>query len=474
MAPSVAAPEPERASLEAAAEGASPAAPVKRTRAETLRRFGFGFGQSATGLVDIPISMLLLFFLTEIVGLKASLASLVLALPKIWDALVDPMLGGWTDLAAMRLGTRTPILLVSSAIYIAMLILLFSMPAFETPWHTAAVATGLLIVSSMAQTVFGVSQLSLATAITRDSTDLTGLLSLAAIIGVAFSIGGSVLTPLLVQWSGGGAVGYSRMAMEIGLFAGMLMLVFAFATRSAPVKGSREEAAATPLIASIRATLHNHSFYALMGYLTCFGTGSAILSAFLPYANRYVLHGGANSLAAFGGIAAVATIAGLPLAPVLARRLGEMRALNIGNLVVASSFLLLFAAGFGPMWVSWVAVAGVGVASGALGVLARTTLLEVAQRPLKTGAVVPLGFYLGILIAGAKLGMSAGGFAAGQLLSLIGFVSGGAAQSAGTIVGLRLGYSAIPFVFFALGGLFLRMVGPAPKVNAVETAQGAA
>jgi GPH family glycoside/pentoside/hexuronide:cation symporter len=434
------------------------APPEARSKSGRWRWLGYAFGDVGIGLGGIPTNLLFLFYLTEIVGLRAGLAGLALALPKIWDVLVDPALGGWTDRLALRLGGRAPIVLVSGAAYVVALVLMFSLPGLHSSWQIVGVATLLLMTSSTAQTAFGVSQLSLATEMTKDAAELTSLLSMVAVVATMFVIAGTVLVPLLVGWSGGGRAGYSRMAAEISVGAALAILVFVLATRRVPLRRRDGDTEPMPLIASLRATGGNHLFYYVMAYLICFGVAAGIVGAFLPFANRYVLHGDQSSLAVLAGVQAVFGIAGLPLAPVLVRRFGVARAMWIGNAAAGLSLALLFAASFGPIWLSWMAIAGVGLGVGALAVVVRTTLVDVAQLKLKNGIVVPLGFYLGILLAGLKLGASAGSFSAGELLDLIGFVSGGAHQSATTISWLRIGYTLIPFGLLAIGGLFLRRI----------------
>ena len=444
--------------------------PEATARSGRWQWLGYAFGDVGIGLGGIPTNLLFLFYLTDVVGLRAGLAGLALALPKIWDVLVDPALGGWTDRLAVRLGRRAPIALVSGAAYVAALFLMFSLPGLHAPWQVVAVATLLLMTSSTAQTAFGVSQLSLATELTSGATELTSLLSKVAVVSTVFGIVATILVPLLVAWSGGGRAGYSRMAAEIAVAAAVSILVFAFTTRRVPLRRREGDTEPMPLIASLRATMGNRVFYNVMAYLICFGVAAGIVGAFLPFANRYVLRGDQSSLAVLAGVQAAFAIAGLPLAPVLVRRFGVARAMWLGNLAAGLSLGLLFAASFGPVWMSWIAISGVGLGVGALAVVLRTTLVDVAQLKLKNGLVVPLGFYLGILIAGLKLGASAGSFAAGELLDLIGFVSGGAHQSAATVGWLRVGYTLVPFALLAGGSLFLRRVGTPPEPVGAEAA----
>src|SRR5208282_3787737 len=124
------------------------------------RRFGYGFGSAFGGFAYASINILYLFYLTNVVGLRPGLAGAVLALPKVWDAFVDPALGTWVDRQATRLGRRWPFLLAAGLTSLAAYVAMFSLPNLASPWAIAAVALLLLITASMAQTIFQVCQLS--------------------------------------------------------------------------------------------------------------------------------------------------------------------------------------------------------------------------------------------------------------------------------------------------------------------------
>jgi len=437
----------------------------------TWQRLGYALCNVAVALGTVPTSILLLYYLTEVVGLRAGLAGLVVALPKIWDALVDPMFGGWVDQMSLRIGRRTPAVLVSGAGFVVSLVLVFSLPGLHSPTQTLVVAILLLIVSSTSQTALGVSQFALATEMTGNSVELSGLLSLAAIVAQVFSVVGSIVAPMLIPWSGGGSAGYSRMALEVAIVTAIALLVFVAATRRVPIRAKAPESDRMSLWASLRATGANRAYYCIISFVMCLNASAAILFGFMPFANRYVLGGDQGALSILEGVLGVTVLGGMALAPWLVRRLGAMRSMRLCNLAVAAMAALLFAASFGPLWTSWLAMAGMGLGSGIIGVLVQTATLDAARLKLKNSVVVALGFYLGIMVAGMKIGGSIGGFVSGELLEVIGFVPGGGPQSAATLLGLRLGYTFVPMLFVIAGSLFLHRVRtPSGEMPAVGTA----
>ena len=74
----------------------------------------YGFGFSAEGIKNNSFLVLLFFFYQQIVGLDATLCGLAMMIALIVDAIVDPLIGVWSDGTRSRLGRRHPFLYASS------------------------------------------------------------------------------------------------------------------------------------------------------------------------------------------------------------------------------------------------------------------------------------------------------------------------------------------------------------------------
>jgi Na+/melibiose symporter-like transporter len=429
------------------------------------RRFGYALCNVGMAIGAVPTNVLLLYYLTEVVGLHAGLAGVVVALPKLWDALVDPMFGGWVDQLAMRTGRRGPVTLIACGGYVATLVLVFSLPIITSPSQYAVVATLLLIAFSTSQTAISVMQFARASEMSATPVELSGLLSLSTVAAQILSVICSIAAPMLVVWSGSGATGYALMAAELGALVAIAILIFVFATRQVPVRATAPDAAVLSLTASLRATSDNRSFFYLIAFVGCTNAGAAVIFGFLPFANRYVLGGDNGSLAVLEGVLGISVLVGMLFAPGIVKRFDLMASIRKSNVVVGLTMALLFVASFGPLWGTWLVISGVGLASGVIGVLIQTATLSSTRTPLKGGVVVAIGFYLGIMLAGMKIGNSAGAFASGQLLAVIGFIPGGATQTEATLVWLRAGYTLLPLLFVIAAGLFLTRVW-LPKTQA--------
>jgi len=428
------------------------------------RRCGYALCNVGTAIAAAPVQSLLLFYMTQILGIAAGLAGIIVALPKVWDALVDPMLGGWLDRTSLRLGRRGPVTLASAAGYLVCMVLIFALrPVQGSQTETAIAVTVLLMIYSTSQTGLGVTQYALATEMTDGSVALSKLLSMAAVAAQVLAVVCAALAPMLVVWSGGGASGYSRMAIEIAGASGLALLTFYFATRRVPVIKPSPDAQSLSLTRSIRLTWANRSFYFLIAFVMFVNAGAGVLFSFLPFANHYVLGGTPAGLSVLEAVLGIAVLVGMLASPLAIRRSPPLTVMRFSNGIVAASLGGMFLASFGPLWTTWLALAILGLASGVIGVLVQTATLTAARLKAPGTIVVALGFYLGIMLAGIKLGSSLGGLASGQLLESIGFVSGGAAQSETTVFWLRTGYSLVPMLFTMAAALCLhrvRLPGP--------------
>ena len=71
-------------------------------------KLGNGFGSVAYGVKDNGFAALLLLFYSQVLGLEARLVGLILLVALLLDALVDPLVGYWSDKTHSRWGKRHP------------------------------------------------------------------------------------------------------------------------------------------------------------------------------------------------------------------------------------------------------------------------------------------------------------------------------------------------------------------------------
>ncbi len=72
-------------------------------------KLSFGIGDIASNFFIVTTGMYLLYFLTNVVGVNPALAGVMLLIPKLWDVILDPIMGAISDVTrrASAGGVRT-------------------------------------------------------------------------------------------------------------------------------------------------------------------------------------------------------------------------------------------------------------------------------------------------------------------------------------------------------------------------------
>jgi len=94
----------------AATSGAAAAAAPTERRLDTGSKLFYGFGSVAFGVKDNGFSYLLLLFYNQVMGLPATVVGFALMIALVFDAVIDPMVGQFSDSLRTRWGRRHPLM----------------------------------------------------------------------------------------------------------------------------------------------------------------------------------------------------------------------------------------------------------------------------------------------------------------------------------------------------------------------------
>ena len=195
-----------------------------------LRR-GYAMGALVSGAFGTVPGLLLLPYLTDELGVAAALAGLIVFLPKAWDVILFPLVGRWSDQAAVRSGSRRSYVLWGGVGLAACFALLFA-GVFTDPvggaWWTAI----MYLLCATAIGFFAVPYIAMPAELTDSYHERTRIHTLrVAFLGLAILIGGAG-SPA-IRNAIGGIDGYRAM----GFFIAAIILIGAlgayFGTRGA-------------------------------------------------------------------------------------------------------------------------------------------------------------------------------------------------------------------------------------------------
>ena len=187
-------------------------------------RAAYGIGDYAICLYWSGVSLYLLYFYTDVVGISPYSAGLIYGLGIMWDAFTDPFMGFLAERTRSRMGSYRPYIYYGSIPLALSFILLLWMPPFEG----TVLIIFLLFVNLIHRTCFTIVSVpysSLTARITDDSDERTILTSsrmLSAALGT-FTI--SALGFPIVLYFGGGEekLGFIYLGIISGLIAILIL-----------------------------------------------------------------------------------------------------------------------------------------------------------------------------------------------------------------------------------------------------------
>lgn len=222
------------------------------------------YGSSAFGenlaLNSINQLAFAVFNLTLLVS--STLVGIALALPRLLDLFLDPLIGGWSDRLRSRWGRRKPFILVGSLLCAAVATGLWYFPAGRTPafyfWWLAAGS------AAMAYSVLIVPYGALGLELVSDYHERTRLMGTRSLLHKASGVVNQWLLKAVEVAGGGGLVAGGRLcAPLIGATIAVLGVITVWKTpeRSAPAQAPAPRR--MPLLESWRLTLGRPDFLRL-------------------------------------------------------------------------------------------------------------------------------------------------------------------------------------------------------------------
>lgn len=97
-------------------------------------KLGNGIGSIAYGVKDNGFAALLLLFYSQVLGLEARLVGLVLLVALLLDAIIDPLVGYWSDKTHSKWGKRHPWMYAAILPMVAAWVMLWHPPAIGSGW----------------------------------------------------------------------------------------------------------------------------------------------------------------------------------------------------------------------------------------------------------------------------------------------------------------------------------------------------
>lgn len=432
-------------------------APDPLTRS-TVARYALG-SLGTGGFATLP-GLVLVFYLTDTLGVAALAAGLIVTAAKVWDVVIDPILGARSDHALASSGTRRRGMVLGSLLLPVFFILTFAVPAGLGPLLSGLWVLVAFLLTATAFSLFQVPYIALPAEIASGYDQRTRLLTWRVVVLTVaillFGAGGPVLRDITADEN----VGYLLMAVVAGLAIGAGMLGSSF---SAPKAGPAVAPVTRGSLAAqyadgARILKRSAAFRALLLTFVLQGLATGMMLAGAQYVAKYVLHSqGAVTFLFLALIAPAVFFA--PVWQAVARRVGKERGFALASALFALAALTMTVLIWAPgEWV-YLPVAFAGAAYAGMQSLPMAMLPDVISHDAATHGDGQAGIFGGVWTAGETTGMALGATALTIVLAITGYIAttGGelVEQPAGAVAGIVVSFSVVPAVLIGVSLLTL-------------------
>ena len=439
--------------------------PLKLTLAEKL---AYGAGDLGPAMTANLLIFYQLIFFTDVVHIPAGLASMVLVIGKVWDAVNDPIVGVMSDRTqSAKWGRRYPWILWGAIPFGITFVLQWVQPAMDgIALFWFYVVMGVLF--NTAYTAVNLPYTALTPEMTQDYNERTSLNGFR----FTFSIGGSLLSIILM-------IIISPMVQDKGdryLLASVIIAILSIGSLFWCVMGTKARTLSNrsvvvyedevPILQQVKIAFSNRPFLYVIGIYLCSWLALQITATVIPFfVSRYMLPLNENAdrdtnfvVLAVQGTALLA----LSFWSWVSARYGKKATYfaGMGIWLIAQVGLFLLQPGQVVLMYILAVMTGLGVSTAYL--IPWSMLPDVIDLDeLQTGQRRE-GLFYAFMVLLQKIGLALGIFLVGQGLALSGYQGDVKETPVAAILAIRVSVGPLPTVFL-IAGVILAYFYPVTK-----------
>ena len=415
-------------------------------------RLSYGVGSLGTGMFSAVPGLLLLYFMTDTLGIAPGLAGLGVFLPKFWDVITDPVMGTVSDRTRHSWGRRRPYLLAGAFSLPLFFALLFAVPEFSSPAYSFAYVVAAFILAATGFTLFQVPYIAMPAEMTPDYRERTTIMGFRMVFMTAGILLAGGAAPLIIDMAGGGRKGYAIMSFSLAAVCLAAMLLSFKGTAKAPFLDRVETA--MPFREQFRIALKNKPFLLLVAGFFPQQIGVGCTLAMLPFYVVYILGGSQTQLTFMFLCLMLPAIFFMPLWVRLSRRLGKLGCYLLSSLLFGLAAASMYFGSSERMVLLYLQMVAVGTAYAGIQLFPFSMLPDTIEVDAVNSGLRREGIFTGVWTAQEKTGMALGALLAGAVLDWSGFVETVAGQkidqAASALGGILIGFALVPALLFIL------------------------
>ena len=437
------------------------------------QKAAFGAGHLVLNLLPGALGVFMFFLLTAF-GMDPLKAGILGALPRLFDAITDPIMGFISDNTKSRWGRRRPYIFVGAILSGLLFAALWQLDPENSQSYNFWYFLIFSMIFLLGNTMFATPLVGLGYEMTSDYNERTRLMAFSQTVGqIAWMIVPwfwvLIADPDLFETQ---AIGVRQLSVYVGIaciILGVLPAIFCKGIDASHMENRKEISFKTmfsnllDLLKGIAQVFKNKPFVKLCGATFLVFNGFQMVASFSFFIIVYYMFNGnyaeaGNWPAWFSTITAVVTaFAVIPIITFIASKKGKRNAFIISTVISIIGYILKWW-GFDPgnPWLMFMPIPFMAFGLGGLFTLMMSMTADVCDldelnngMPRKEGTFGALYWWM------VKIGQSLALFLGGLVLKIVGFDGSLANQTVETMTSLRIADVVIPSFTAALAILIM-------------------
>ena len=438
---------------------------VEKNMVPWRQRLGYGLGDTASNLTFMMVTLYLMYFYTDVVGLNPASVAVLLLVTKIWDAINDPLMGLIIDRTHTRWGQCRPYFLWGAIPYAFFGVLMFTVVGSDMGTKLLFAYIG-YIGFDLAYTFINIPYSAILPSLTSNYAERTAVNSVRMIFSRIGGVIVSLATLPLVGMIGKGneAKGFQGTMMIFGGLAVIMFVITFFSTKERIPQSNKER---MPIKDSFKALKGNYPWWVILFLNIAMWIGFTMMQQTIVYFCKYNL-GNAGLAGPFMPIMILGIVAALLLMPKFSKKATKRTLLIVGECISIVGLLLTLVLSHVsiPAFFASVIVGGFGF--GMVSPLVFSMLADVVDYGEWKSGIRASGFLYSASSLGIKFGMSIGGALGALILAGAGYVAN-AVQTQASLNAIQFVFILAPIISNVLCiiiGLFYKIDKQYPEIKA--------
>lgn len=430
---------------------------MKNGKLSVATKLKYGVGDFGMAVVTAMLQFSMLFYYTDVVGVRPGLAGTAMLIGKItWDLINDTLFGYLEDKTKSKWGKRRPYLIFCALPFALSFWGVFSIPqGINNDLIYALLIIGSFILFDTFHTLANTAYSAMTAEITEDYAERTSLTTYRMVFSVIGYIAGAGVSGTLADlYSNLFQVsihqGWSFVGLTFGILAAISMLIPGLFLKYEPAVESKPSE--IPPIKSILSTFKNKPFVMYVIITSIMSISFTMVTTMLNYYIEHHLHMKESGLLIM--LAMMGTLA-IFLVPcgILMNKVGKAKSYAIGLTIASAALIVVFFIPGGPNPLIFILAAIAGLGFSAQWVCPHAMIPDVIEYDELVTGERREGVYYGVHATSGKITGALASAACGWGLELGQYVDNlaeGQNQPESAVISIRIMFALIPAIFLLI------------------------